>query len=463
MACADTPAWSLTDTDLVACLDVVHQAEQALAAVKLHLVRQIEVRDVPRVQHAYSCPGWLRARLRLTAPVAGRVVDAAEAVDARPNLDRALIAGVVNVEQAVVIDECLSGIPAEVGGEAVDKAEAMLIGWAADFDARGLRMLGARILDHIAPEVAERVEAAALARQEAKAYATRALSIVPHGDGRVRLTGWLDTEAAAIVTAALDPLCSPRTATDTLRDPQRGTDPGGGDDGPDEVPRFGQALRLGAGSAPAGATPPDAVAHRRFQAGGDQAIRDERTTGQRRADALVEVCRLVLNTGDLPVNGGDRPQVTVTVAFDPLRQELGAAMLDTGQRLTPAATRRLACDAHVLPAVLGSEGQVLDVGQSRRLITGALRRALVARDGGCAFPGCDRPPRWCDGHHIRSWATGGPTSLDNAVLLCAHHHRTVHHNDWTIRLAHDRHPEFLPPAHLDPARRPRRNPYHRRT
>jgi hypothetical protein len=167
IGCADTAVWSLSDTDLIACLVVVHQAEQALAAVRLHLVRQVESRDLPRVQHAYSCAGWLRTRLRLASAVTRRVVEAAKAVDERANLDRALIAGAVNVEQAVVIDECLTGMPAEVGGEAVEKAEALVIGWAADFDAKGLRMLGARILDHVAPEIAERVEAAVLARQEA--------------------------------------------------------------------------------------------------------------------------------------------------------------------------------------------------------------------------------------------------------------------------------------------------------
>jgi hypothetical protein len=181
--------------------------------------------------------------------------------------------------------------------------------------------------------------------------------------------------------------------------------------------------------------------------------------GQRRADALVEVCRLALNTGDLPVNGGDRPQVTVTIPFDLLLAQLGAATLDTGERLSPAQARRLACDAQILPAVLGGEGQVLDVGQSRRLFTGPLRRALVLRDRGCAFPGCDRPHRWADGHHIRSWVDGGPTSLDNAVLLCRHHH----HSDWTVRLGHDGMPEFIPPACIDLHQRPRRNVYHRRT
>ena len=125
--------------------------------------------------------------------------------------------------------------------------------------------------------------------------------------------------------------------------------------------------------------------------------------------------------------------------------------------------RRLACDAAILPAVLGSTGQTLDVGRQRRLITGPLRRALVLRDRGCAFPGCDRPPRWCDAHHIHHWADGGTTSLTNAVLLCGHHHRHLHHSDWTVRLGGDGHPEFIPPAWLDPDQLPRRNHYHRRT
>jgi len=189
---------------------------------------------------------------------------------------------------------------------------------------------------------------------------------------------------------------------------------------------------------------------------------DPRTPAQRRADALTDVCRLALSTGELPVNGGDRPQVVVTLPFDALAGRVGAATLDSGVRLTAEQARRIACDAQIIPAVLGGVGQVLDVGQSRRLFTGALRRALVLRDGGCAFPGCDRPARWCEAHHIRSWADGGSTSLDNGVLVCWFHHRVIHHDGWRVRLAADRRPEFIPPVHIDPQQRPRRNSYHRR-
>jgi hypothetical protein len=137
--------------------------------------------------------------------------------------------------------------------------------------------------------------------------------------------------------------------------------------------------------------------------------------------------------------------------------------LDSGDRVSPATVRRLACDAQILPIVLGGTGQVLDAGRARRLATGPLRRALVVRDRGCAFPGCDRPARWCQAHHIIGWIRGGRTDLANLVLLCRHHHRLVHEGDWTVRPASDRLPEFIPPPVPGIAEHPRRNRYHRRT
>jgi hypothetical protein len=103
------------------------------------------------------------------------------------------------------------------------------------------------------------------------------------------------------------------------------------------------------------------------------------------------------------------------------------------------------------------------VGRARRLVPAAMRKALIARDLGCAFPGCDRPASWCDGHHVVPWFDGGATSVDNGVLLCRRHHRLVHEGDWQVRLGPDRLPEFLPPSYIDATRAPRRNQYHRRT
>ncbi|WP_460675399.1 HNH endonuclease signature motif containing protein, partial [Lentzea nigeriaca] len=111
------------------------------------------------------------------------------------------------------------------------------------------------------------------------------------------------------------------------------------------------------------------------------------------------------------------------------------------------------------PIVLGSRSQPLNVGRRSRLFTSGIRRALVARDHGCAFPGCTRPPKHCDAHHIQHWADGGDTSLDNGVLLCRHHHTLIHRSGWDVTIEHGV-PVFYPPAWLDPERRPRRNQLH---
>ena len=192
------------------------------------------------------------------------------------------------------------------------------------------------------------------------------------------------------------------------------------------------------------------------------AARDPRSPAARRADALTELCRRALAHGDLPDNGGEKPHLVLTMSWEQLRDSVAGGLLDTGDRLTPAAARRLACDALIIPAVLGGHSQPLDLGRARRLIDGPLRRALVLRDRGCAFPGCDRPPEWCNGHHVRSWADGGPTSLTNAVLLCGHHHRVIHRGEWTVQIGPDGHPEFTPPHYIDRERKPLRNTIHRR-
>jgi hypothetical protein len=120
--------------------------------------------------------------------------------------------------------------------------------------------------------------------------------------------------------------------------------------------------------------------------------------------------------------------------------------LDTGDSLSAAAIRKLACDADLIPGVLGAHGEVLDVGRAQRLVTTVIWMALVLRDQHCQFPGCRRPPIACDAHHIVHWADGGGTSLDNLVLLCRAHHTIIHNSSWQVRLnPHDRRPEFKPP------------------
>lgn len=190
-------------------------------------------------------------------------------------------------------------------------------------------------------------------------------------------------------------------------------------------------------------------------------VKDQRPAATRRAQALVEIVNLALTHADLPTHSGERPHVTVTLHWDVLRRQLGSAVTGGGATLTPAVTRRLLCDATVIPAVLSGEGEVLDVGRSARTFPRAIRRAITLRDRGCAFPGCDRPPAWTDVHHIEWWMRDlGDTSYRNGCLLCPYHHTEIHRNEWRIRVSGDGFPDFIPPRWIDPEQRPRRNTVH---
>ena len=187
---------------------------------------------------------------------------------------------------------------------------------------------------------------------------------------------------------------------------------------------------------------------------------DLRDITRRRADALVDVFDMAMNSPDLPTQAGERIHLTVTIPAAVLKSAMGQACLDLTTQISAWEARVWACDCTVLPATLGADGEVLDLGRAKRLITPGQRRALYLRDRGCAFPGCNRPPRNCQGHHIIHWDHGGPTNLANLVLLCAHHHRVLHRTGWDVRLAPDGLPEFLPPSWLDRERKPRRNNLH---
>jgi hypothetical protein len=399
-ACATLPLWHLTSVECIETLDAVVAAERRLVGLKLRLVQRLDAAGVAKEQGATSTVVWLRDRYRIAVGTARRLVDAARAVVVGPPVLRnAVVRGELHQEQVEVITGTLARIPL------VDRPEAArrLVDEAGVWDARVLARMGALIIAAVATDAEDADGIEALEQAEQRARRARYLTIRPGRDGvGYRVDGRLTTEQAAVVTAALDPLCKP------LAD-------------------------------------------------------DDRSPGQRRADALEEVCRLALGTTDLPDNGGDRPQIVVTTAYDTLTQQLGAGILDTGERLSPAAVRILCCDAMLLPAVLGTAGQLLDLGRERRLFTGPIRRALVLRDGGCAFPACDRPPRWCAGHHVVGWHQGGATCLANAVLLCGFHHRAIHQpGGWTVYIAPDGLPTFIPPPRIDPHQRPQRNRYHRR-
>jgi 5-methylcytosine-specific restriction protein A len=189
---------------------------------------------------------------------------------------------------------------------------------------------------------------------------------------------------------------------------------------------------------------------------------DQRSHAQRQAEAMSEVFEFAATHADtdvVPSSKNTRPHVSLITELTDLQTRAHHAMcLDFGGALTPEALLRLCCDAAVCPIILDSAGKPLHVGRTQRTVPPHIRRAVAARDRGCAHPGCDRPPSWCDVHHIQHWAHGGNTDLDNLVMLCSRHHREIHSTDWTVRIAPDGLPEFYPPAFIDPARVPRRSP-----
>ena len=213
---------------------------------------------------------------------------------------------------------------------------------------------------------------------EAARRAARGLWIDPPcTSGMVTGRFQLDPEGAATLRAAIDPLAAPR--------PTRG--PGG------------------------------------------ETVRDPRAPATRRADALLAVIgRGVASPGAAPST--DKAKIVVTVDHDVLTGRVrGTGVTLTGEVLTPGTVRRLACDAQIIPAVLGTKSAPLDLGRVRRLFPPSLRSALWLRDGGCTYPDCTAPPTWCDAHHVTHWAHGGPTSIGNAALLCPRHHDHVHAHD----------------------------------
>jgi hypothetical protein len=170
--------------------------------------------------------------------------------------------------------------------------------------------------------------------------------------------------------------------------------------------------------------------YRNARTAGDGA--DPPTPGQQRADALALVAETALEHGLGANPRTERYQVVVhvdaAVLADPAQP--GESVLEDGVRVSAETSRRLACEATRVVMRHAADGSVLDVGRRTRTIPPALRRALEARDRGCRFPGCRG--RHAQGHHIRHWATGGPTRLDNLALLCRRHHRAVHEEGYTV-------------------------------
>jgi hypothetical protein len=419
-------------TDLLAAATGLERLRSTLDAVQLRVLAEIDATGAARAEGWSTTQDFFTA-ISGTRPGTGRgVLALARAVTTgRAGTGPALAEARISRTQAEVIVAAVDRLPVNPGMRAA--AEDLLIEEARTRHAADLARTGRYVVDRLDPDGTERREERALDREERAAHLSRHLSLAEDGIGGVRLTGRGTLEDAALITKVLGALAAPH--------------PG----------------------------PPGACGARPADPAGECGIpgcahdgHDPREHGTRMWDALVEATRLLADTDLLPQTHGTKPQITVTIDYQTLTTRLaehpgpgrGHGELDTGQPLSAATVRRLACDADLLPVVLGSKSQILDAGRTSRLITHGLWHALLTRDRHCAFPGCTRPPIACDAHHIHHWADGGPTALTNLVLLCRHHHALIHTTPWNVRInPDDHHPEFLPPTRLDPHRQPiRRRP-----
>lgn len=333
--------------------------------------------DVADDAGARSPGAWYAAATRHDHRPAHALGELARSLEASyPHLGAAVLAGRVNLDQAHVITYALDDLPTDdpsVTAEVRERAELHLIDLADDWAPTPLRRLARKVLDVVAPEVSEETERRALEREEHLAADHTRLSLTPLGDGTTRLVGRLPDATASRLRTYLEAFSSPRrTAT-------------------------------------------EADGHR---------IPTPRLLGLALTDLLEALPAEVL-----PAHGGTATTIAVHVDLAQLTAALeaaGVATLDTGDAITAGQARRLACQARILPAVLGGKSEVLDLGRTRRLHTPAQRTAIRIMHTHCQAEGCTVPAAWCETHHPHPWSHGGTTDLTNAALLCTHHHHRTH-------------------------------------
>ena len=456
---AETNLWAIPASELLELRVDAEATRARLDAVVLSMTREIDGRGAATEAGAASTAAWLRGRVRLHPGAAKAEVALARQLDADLTATgAALAAGDISLDHVGAIAGAMKNLPRDVDAATRSKAEDYLTEQALSFDSSALQRLGSHLILVLDPE-----RGATLERDEAEQADRQELTVSRGADGGRPVRGRFGPVDGAFLDTVLASVSAPRPAEDGTPDP--------------------------------------------------------RSPAQRRAEGLVELLKLAMGHEDSPESGGEPVTLVVTTTLDQMRatsngcnhasaygedsepvdpsrvdvpqpedsasstwppaKPCGAATLEDGTALAPETVRRLGCDSWLVAALTGAGRQVLDIGRSSRVVPRAIRRALVLRDGGCAFPGCGRPPRWCHAHHIRHWADGGPTALDNLVLLCGHHHRVVHHDGWQVDIgdrsdgrSHGRSddttaaglagvrglhgpPRFTPPPWIDPAQVPR--------
>ncbi|MEV7132497.1 DUF222 domain-containing protein [Arthrobacter sp. NPDC093128] len=350
---------------------------------------------------------FLRARLRISVSEARRRLALASAMlprtgftghiepPERPELAAAVAAGSVASRPATIITLALDRVRHHATADTTARMEHALTRTAAQYDTDFLTRVARRWTDAIDQNGSEPSEEELRRRQGVFLRQARR--------GLQHIEIFATPDQCEPLLTVMNTATNPRTQAGAVADSDADKSGCGGGDGTDTS---------GTGGAP-------------------DAGLDRRTRPQRLLDGLVGACKASLTTDALPAAGGLRPQVMVTIDYRNLLDRLehtteatsipgipGTGSFTFTGPVTASTIRKIACDADVIPVLLGSQGRILDIGRTTRIFPPHIRKAITARDQGCAFPGCTIPAPWCEAHHINYWSHGGSTSTDNGTC-CA--------------------------------------------
>ncbi|WP_375499498.1 DUF222 domain-containing protein [uncultured Jatrophihabitans sp.] len=393
-----------SDDDAVSAIRDHERLRRLIEPVDHALILDIERRGIPARALARGTGGWLRAALTIDIHEATARVRAAHAAGTRrtllgqplparyPAVAAAQADGQLAARQARVITCMLDKLPDTVL-ERVPEVEAALVDSAQRYDASALQKLADRHRDWLDPDgTLDDVE---------KRRRERDLRFTQRPDGSCTGSFEGTAELAEVLQVAFDSLGAPTPETNGVKDP--------------------------------------------------------RSAGQRRHDALLDALKITVGSGSLEKSGGVLATIILTMTAQDYATGTGFASTGHGAQVpTREAMSWAGGDYRLFLTVLDSVKGITAYSSTHRLFTEGQRLAMIARDGGCAFPGCLAPPGWCQAAHIIDYINGGPTTVANGMLLCGFHHREYVRQGWTVRLVDGR-PEWTPPRWIDPEQKPIRS------
>ncbi|MDN4160903.1 HNH endonuclease signature motif containing protein [Nocardioides abyssi] len=369
--------WRMSDTEVSTALLEATRLRAQVEALELKLAAEADRRAVGDKVGATDTASWWSHETRQDRPAAKRRMRLADSLDRHTPTSAALAEGAISVDHARVITECVDKLPVDLADPTIpERAEKHLLNEALDRDPKSLAILAKHVLTVVAPEIGEERDARALEREEREARANAWLTMALDGKGSVRGKFSIPTLHGEMLKKMLLAFAAPKHQ-----------------------------------AAVKGDEPEDVV--------------ERRPSPERMGDAFCELLER-LPADKLPQLGSLNASVVVLIDFTDLTSEIGRATLESGEPISASLARRMACEAGLLPAVLGRKSELLDLGRSARLFSGAQRRGLAITQTTCTATGCDWPAHLCHAHHDHSWLRGGRTDMKDARLLCPRHHARIH-------------------------------------